>query len=146
MPQRKQTTVKQGAVADVMSQLSRLPTREKDPDAPVTLPEIFRTKEYAAEITGALKRGYSFADIAAIFTERCGVKITARQLKYHCTHERNLRAKGRKPQRTGAMKAAETSPQASAPASQSAAPVSDNATTTAPAAGDFFTDRHRQPD
>ena len=96
MPQKKHTSVKQGAVSDVMSHLSALPEREKDPEVAVGLSQVFRTKEYAMEIDRALKRGYSFADLAEIFTERCGVKISARQLKYHHTHERNLRAKGKK--------------------------------------------------
>ena len=150
MTNKKQTIVKQGAVSEVMLHLSKLPTREKDPMNPVTLPELFRTKEYATEIDNALKKGYSFDDLAAIFTERCGVKVTARQLKYHCTREKNLRAKGRKSKRVGASKvaesAAEVSPQTSAPTPQSAAPISSNMATTAPATGDFAIDGHRQSD
>ena len=104
MTQRKQTTMKQGTVKDVMSHLSRLPEREKDPTAPITLPEIFRSKEYVIEIEKALQRGYSFNDLAAIFTERCGVSVSARQLKYHRTREKNQLAKGKKSKRAGVSK------------------------------------------
>ena len=93
MTQRRGTEIKQGAIADVMSRLSGLPEREKDPGAAVSLAEVFRTKEYLAEIKAALKKGYTFDDLAAIFTERCGASISARQLKYHCTREKNRSAK-----------------------------------------------------
>ena len=93
MTQRRGTEIKQGAIADVMSCLSKLPERGKAPDMTVSLSEIFRAKEYLAEIKGALKKGYTFDDLAAIFTERCGVNISARQLKYHCTREKNRSAK-----------------------------------------------------
>lgn len=93
---RKSTTIRQGVVTEMMTALANLPKREKEPGDLLTLPEIFREKEYIAEIKGALKRGYSFDDLAEIFTERCGVKITARQLKYHCTREQTLRTNGRK--------------------------------------------------
>jgi hypothetical protein len=39
-----------------MSRLSELPEREKDPGAALSLPEIFRAKEYMAEIKGAMKK------------------------------------------------------------------------------------------
>jgi hypothetical protein len=93
MTQRRQTAIKQGAVTDVMSHLSKLPERGRDPGVLVSLPEIFRTKEYMAEIKGALKKGYTFGDLAEIITERCGVAVSARQLKYHCTRAKNLAAK-----------------------------------------------------
>jgi hypothetical protein len=101
MTQRKQTTIKQGAVTDVMSHLAKLPEREKAPDDPVSLSEIFRTKEYIAEIRGALKRGYSFGDLAEIFTERCGVAISERQIRYHYTHGKNQGAKGKSGRKAG---------------------------------------------
>ena len=104
MTQRKQTIVKQGAITDIMSHLSALPEREKDPEVLVSLSQIFRTKEYAAEIGRVLKRGYSFDDLAEIFTEKCGVEITARQMKYHCTRERNLREKSKKSKNADASK------------------------------------------
>jgi hypothetical protein len=85
--------IQQGKVIDVMSQLADLPNRGKAPDTTISLPEIFRTKEYIAEIKGALKKGYSFDDLARIFTDKCGVDISARQMKYHCTREKNRRAK-----------------------------------------------------
>jgi hypothetical protein len=78
-----------------MSRLSELPEREKDPGAAVSLGEIFRTKEYMAEIKGALKKGYTFENLAAIFTKRCGVAISARQIKYHFTRAKNLEVKGK---------------------------------------------------
>ena len=96
MSPRTKTTIKQGALTDVMTHLSELPEREKDPNNRVNLSEVFRAKEYVAEIKRALKRGYSFDDLANIFTERCGVTITARQMKYHYTREKNLREKGKK--------------------------------------------------
>jgi hypothetical protein len=93
MTQRKKTTIKQGAVTDVMSHLADLPERGKDPCEVIGLPEIFRAKEYLDEIKGALKKGYTFDDLAAIFTEKCGVDISARQMKYHYTREKNKKAK-----------------------------------------------------
>jgi hypothetical protein len=103
MTQRKQTTIRQGAVSDVMARLSELPDRGKDPGASVSLGRIFRAKECFNEIKGALKKGYTFDDLAAIFTERCDVDISARQMKYHYTREKNRRAKnntGGKPKRS----------------------------------------------
>jgi hypothetical protein len=88
-----------------MSRLSELPEREKDPGKAVSLGEIFQTKEYMAEIKRALKKGYTFENLAAIFTERCGVAISARQIKYHFTREKNRSAKGKsgkKPEDRGA--------------------------------------------
>jgi hypothetical protein len=105
MAQRRGTTIKQSAISDVMSRLSELPEREKDPSATVRLAEIFRTKEYLAEIKTALKKGYSFDDLAGIFTERCGVAVSARQIKYHLTRAKNRSAKGKsgkKPEDSGA--------------------------------------------
>lgn len=93
MTHRRGISIKQGTVTDVMSCLSELPEKGKAPDEAVSLPEIFHTKEYLAEIKGALKKGYSFDDLARIFTEKSGVNISARQLKYHCTREKNRRAK-----------------------------------------------------
>ena len=86
---KKSPIIQQGKVTDLMTQLANLPERKKAPDYPVSLTEIFRSKEYMAEIRRALKRGYGFGDLAAIFTERCGVAISARQIKYHYTHDQN---------------------------------------------------------
>jgi len=145
MTQRKKTTIKQGAVDDIMSHLSQLPERGKDPSMPLALSEIFRTKEYAAEIDSALKKGYSFDQLAAIFTERCGIKITARQLKYHCTRTKNQRAKGKKPKRTDAAKSVvspeNTSPMLTESGTKGASYVAE---TTEPMSGAFFIERHRQ--
>jgi hypothetical protein len=93
MTQQRGTTIKQSAVSGVMSRLSELPDRGKDSGSAISLGKVFRTKEYLAEIKGALKKGYTFDDLAAIFTERCGVSITARQMKYHFTREKNRRSK-----------------------------------------------------
>jgi hypothetical protein len=92
MSQQKQTVIKQGDISDVMSRMSELPDRGKDTGAAISLGKVFRTKEYFAEIKGALKKGYTFNDLAAIFAERCGVDISARQMKYHYTREKNRRA------------------------------------------------------
>jgi hypothetical protein len=100
----KSPIIQQGKVTDLMTQLANLPERKKAPDDPVSLTEIFRTKEYMAEIKRALKRGYGFGDLAEIFTERCGVAISARQIKYHYTHEQNqgVKAKsGKKAEKNG---------------------------------------------
>jgi hypothetical protein len=86
---RKSPIIQPGDVTELMSQLAKLPEREKAPGDPVRLSEIFRTKKYIAEIKGALKRGYSFDDLAKIFTERCGVIVSARQIRYHFTREMN---------------------------------------------------------
>ena len=103
MSQRKKTAIKQGALMDVMLHLADLPKREKDPGALLGLSEIFRTKEYAAEIRGALKKGYTFDQLAEIFSERCGVEISGRQLKHHNTLEQNLRAKSKKTRETSVV-------------------------------------------
>jgi hypothetical protein len=90
-----------------MSHLAKLPERGKVPGALVGLPELFRTKEYAAEIKRALKKGYTFDDLAEIFSEKCGVTISARQLKYHYTRAKNLgenKKPGAKPEQTDASK------------------------------------------
>ena len=92
---KKSPIIQQGKVTDLMTQLANLPERKKAPDDPVSLTEIFRTKEYIAEIRMALKHGYSFGDLAEIFTERCGVAISARQIKYHYTHEQNQGVKAK---------------------------------------------------
>jgi hypothetical protein len=90
MTQMKRKMVMQyGAVANVMSHLSSLPEREKSSGDLISLSDIFRTKEYISEINGALKKGYSFDDLAEIFTEKCGVAISARQMKYHYTRRKN---------------------------------------------------------
>jgi hypothetical protein len=81
--------IQKSVVTDLMSHLASLPECEKGPDDPISLPEIFRTKEYMAEIRGALKKGYAFEDLAKIFSERCGVVVTARQMKYHYTRGKN---------------------------------------------------------
>ncbi len=114
MTQRKRTTIQLGAVTDIMSHLSTLQERKKDPAKPVALSELFRTKEYAAEIQSALGKGYSFDDIAEIFIQRSGVQITGRQLQYHYTREKNLRTKGKKSKGAGAAKKG-ISPTASQP-------------------------------
>jgi hypothetical protein len=101
MTQRRGTIIKQGAVTDIMSRLSELSEREKGPGTAVSLGEIFRAKEYMAEIKGALKKGYSFSDLAEIFTEKCGVNISARQIKYHLTRAKNRSVKGKSGKNAG---------------------------------------------
>jgi len=93
----KAIQLQQGIVTDLMSHIANLPEREKSPDDPVNLPEIFRRKDYLAEIRSALKRGYTFEDLSKIFTERCGVPISTRQLKYHYTRGKNKPQKERLP-------------------------------------------------
>ena len=95
MTHRRGTAIYQGAVTGVMSHLANLPNREKDPGAAVSLSEIFRTKAYLNEIKCALKKGYTFENLAEIFTERCGVSISARQIKYHLTRAKNRSVKGK---------------------------------------------------
>ena len=41
------------------------------------------------------EKGYTFENLAEIFTERCGVSISARQIKYHLTRAKNRRVKGK---------------------------------------------------
>jgi hypothetical protein len=99
--------LRQSVVTDLISHLASLPEREKSSDDPISLPEIFRTKEYMAEIRGALKKGYTFEDLAEIFTERCGVGVSARQLKYHYTRGKNRSMKtqaGKKAKNAGDQK------------------------------------------
>ena len=86
---RSSTTIRQRIVTEMMTELAKLPKREKTPDDLITLPEIFRMKGYMAEIKGALKRGYSFDDLAKIFSNRCGIAVSARQIRYHFTRAQN---------------------------------------------------------
>ena len=80
---------------DVMSHLSNLPNREPDINVLLGLSEIFRTKEYITKIKDALKKGYTFNDLAEIFSDKCGISINGRQLKYHYTRAKNLGTKGK---------------------------------------------------
>jgi hypothetical protein len=108
---RKSPIIQQGKVTALMIKLANLPEREKAPDDPVSLPEIFRTKEYAAEVKAALKKGYTFENLAEIFTGMCGVAVSARQIKYHFTRGKNLGVKNNSAKtapKTGASGAAES--------------------------------------
>jgi hypothetical protein len=98
---RKSLIIQQSKVTELMSQLANLPEREKAPGDPVSLSEIFRAKEYITEIKGALKRGYSFDDLAKIFTERCGVAVSARQIRYHFTRGQNRGRKSKSGKKNG---------------------------------------------
>ncbi len=108
---RKTPTLRHGDVTDLMSHLARLPEREKSPGDAINLSEVFRSKAYMSEIKAALKKGYTFGDLAEIFSERCGVSISERQIKYHYTHEVNQKAKKsasvRKPGREAVQKDAD---------------------------------------
>jgi hypothetical protein len=92
---RRSPIIQQGIVTELMIELANLPEREKNPGDPVSLSEVFRTKEYAAEVKAALKKGYTFENLAEIFSERCGVAITARQMKYHFTRGKSQGAKSK---------------------------------------------------
>ena len=98
---QKTPIIKQSKVTELMAQLANLPEREKDPDDPVRLSEIFREKGFIAEVKVALKLGYSFDDLAEIFTERCGVAVTARQMKCHFTRGINRGKKSKSNKRVG---------------------------------------------
>jgi hypothetical protein len=86
---RRTIQLQKGVVTDLMKHLAELPECEKGPGNSVSLSEVFRTKEYVAEIRGALKKGYTFEDLAKIFTEKCGIAVSTRQIKYHYTRGRN---------------------------------------------------------
>ena len=92
---RKSPIIRQGKVTELMAELASLPEREKAPDDPVTLSEMFRTKEYVTEVKAALKKGYTFENLEEIFTERCGVVVSARQIRYHFTHGQNRGVKSK---------------------------------------------------
>jgi hypothetical protein len=92
---RKSPIIQQGKVTELMTELANLPEYEKNPSDPVSLSEIFRTKEYITEVKAVLKKGYTFEKLAEIFTERCGVAVSARQIKYHFTRAKNQGAKGK---------------------------------------------------
>ena len=87
-------------VTEMVTELANLPKREIKPDDLMTLPEIFRIKGYMTEIKGALKRGYSFDELAEIISERCGVAISARQIRYHFTRAQNMGKKSGTGQKT----------------------------------------------
>jgi hypothetical protein len=92
---KRSPVIQQGIVTELMSQLANLPERAKAPEDPVCLSEIFCTKEYMAEVKTALKKGYTFEDLAEIFTERCGVAVSARQIKYHFTRGQKRSSKSK---------------------------------------------------
>jgi hypothetical protein len=98
---RKSLIIQQDKVTALMTELANLPECEKNPNDPVSLSEIFRTKEYAAEVKAALKKGYSFENLAAIFTERCSVAVSARQIKYHFTRGKNRGMKSKPGKKAG---------------------------------------------
>jgi hypothetical protein len=88
-------------VAALMTELASLPECEKNPNDPVSLSEIFRTKEYISEVKAALKKGYTFENLAKIFTERCGIAVSARQIKYHFTRAKNRGVNGKSGRKSG---------------------------------------------
>jgi hypothetical protein len=92
---KQSPVIQQGIVAELMSALANLPVREKAPEDPVSLAEIFHTKEYVTEVKAALRKGYTFEHLAEIFTERCGVVVSARQIKYHLTRGQNQGTKSK---------------------------------------------------
>jgi hypothetical protein len=98
---RKSPIIQQGVVTELMSQLASLPEREKAPDDPVSLSEMFRTKEYVTEVKAALKKGYTFDDLAEIFSEKCGVAVSARQIRYHFTRGKNRGMKNKPDKKAG---------------------------------------------
>ena len=98
---QKSQIIQQGKVTELMTQIANLPERGKAPNDPISMSEIFRTKEYAAEIKAALKKGYTFENLAEIFTERCGIAVSARQIKYHFTRAKNRSVKGKPGKKTG---------------------------------------------
>jgi hypothetical protein len=104
---QKSPIIRQGKVTELMTELANLPEREKAPNDPVSLSEIFSTKEYAAEVKSALKKGYTFENLAAIFTEKYGIAVTARQIKYHFTHAKNQGVKSKSGKKSGETGASE---------------------------------------
>jgi hypothetical protein len=98
---RKSLIIQQGKVAALMTELASLPEYEKNPNDPVSLSEIFRTKEYISEVKAALKKGYTFENLAKIFTERCGIAVSARQIKYHFTRGKNRGMKSKTGKKAG---------------------------------------------
>ena len=98
---QKSQIIQQGKVTELMTQIANLPERGKAPNDPISMSEIFRTKEYAAEIKAALKKGYTFENLAEIFTERCGIAVSARQIKYHFTRAKNRGVKGKPSKKAG---------------------------------------------
>jgi hypothetical protein len=99
--ERKSPIIRQGKVTELMAELASLPVREKAPEDPITLSEMFRTKEYLTEVKAALKKGYTFENLAAIFTERCNVAVSARQIRYHFTHGQNRGMKNKSCPKSG---------------------------------------------
>jgi hypothetical protein len=98
---RKSPIIQQGKVTELMTQLANLPECEKNPNDPVSLSEVFRTKEYISEVKAALKKGYAFENLAEIFTDRCGVTVSARQIKYHFTRAKNRGVKSKPRKKSG---------------------------------------------
>jgi hypothetical protein len=127
---QKSPEIQQGVVTELMTELANLPEREKDPGEPVSLSEIFRTKEYAAEVKAALKKGYTFEHLAEIFTNRCGIVVSARQIKYHFTRGKNRGMKSKS--RTKAERVSVTGSHVSSVDSAQASTGSDRKETVMP--------------
>jgi hypothetical protein len=98
---RRSPTIQQGILREFIAKLAKLPNRKGEPDVPASLSEMFRTKEYMTEIKAALKRGYSFDDLAKILSELCGFVITSRQMKYHFTRGKNRGLKSKSAKKSG---------------------------------------------
>jgi hypothetical protein len=78
---RNKSTIRQGVVTELATEVAKKPEREKTPDGYISLLDLFRTKEHAEVVKGALKKGYSFEDLAEILSEKCGVTISGRQIR-----------------------------------------------------------------
>jgi hypothetical protein len=138
---KKSPIFKQGNVMELMTELANLPERKKAPNDPVNLSEVFRTKEYVAEVKAALKKGYTFEDLAEIFTERCGVVISARQIKYHFTRGKNRGMKNKSDKKDRAVGASENH----TPSMDSARKTADNDGTRNESAA-IFSAKHSSED
>jgi len=104
----KPIQLQHSVIMGLISHLKELPSRDTNANKVLTLTQIFHTEEFKKEVQSLLQKGYLHSEIAAIITEKCGVHISERQVKYHCTRAANTK-KYKKSSRKATQKVNETS-------------------------------------
>ena len=98
---KKPILLKRSVVMDLVSHLKDLPSRDTNANNVMNLTQIFHAEDFKKEVESLLERGYSHTEIATIINEKCGILVSERQVKYHCTRAANRTKRGKK----GAVKA-----------------------------------------
>ena len=85
----KPIQIQHNVVMELVSHLKELPSRDENINKVLTLTQIFHTEAFKREVKALLKRGYTHKEISKIITEKCGIIISERQVKYHYTRAEN---------------------------------------------------------